>query len=156
MNTLTYALLTYITVASTTAAAEIVISGDKTNDKLSLLRSRNLHNDVIEQQSLEVATTPTNTKQRQLEYYNYPGTNCWIDSGESPPTAAWHPTYSQGWLHGSCQLRIDCNSPGYDTELECCNTAYPDQSTGHCLSQLPEPPTLSPTDTGTLYYFLYI
>jgi hypothetical protein len=36
----------------------------------------------------------------------------------------------------------------YDTELECCQREYASQSTGVCLSMLPAPPTVSPTQTG--------
>ena len=152
MDNLIYTL-TYLTVV---LAAEI-ISEDTTNDKISLLRSRNLL-DHVEQTLAEPysTSTTTHTKQRELESYQYPGTNCWINTNASPPSAEWHPVYSQGWLLGSCQYTIDCNSPGYDTELDCCKGAYPDQSSGYCLSQLPNPPTLSPTDTGMLYRHRYI
>ena len=155
MNNLLYTL-TYLTVASAVAAAEIV-SEDKTNDKISLLRSRNLHDDDVKQTLEEETSTTTTTtiKQRQLEWSQLAGTNCWYDTDNSPPTAEWHPVYSQGWLGGSCQYTIDCNSPGYDTELECCKGNYPGQSSGYCLSQLPNPPTLSPTGTGMLYSLFY-
>ncbi|KAL7539662.1 hypothetical protein ACHAXR_009490 [Thalassiosira sp. AJA248-18] len=68
--------------------------------------------------------------------------------------AQWHPTYSAGWSHGYCQFTIDCDSPGYASELQCCNAAYGHQNTGFCLSQLPNPPTSSPTDIGgpSIYY----
>jgi len=162
MNNLIYTL-TYLTVGLTAVTAEIV-SEDKTNDKISLLRSRNLlllndnDNDTEHQKTLEEATfttSTTNAKQRELEWTQLAGTNCWYNTDNSPPTAEWHPVYSQGWLGGSCQFTIDCNSPGYDTELDCCKGAYPGQSSGYCLSQLPNPPTLSPTGTGMLYRYYY-
>ena len=51
-------------------------------------------------------------------------------------------------------LKTDCNSFGFDTELECCNGAYSGQSSGACLQSLPNPPTVSPTESGDLdvYY----
>eukprot|EP00584_Thalassiosira_punctigera_P016426 CAMPEP_0172546642 /NCGR_PEP_ID=MMETSP1067-20121228/16347_1 /TAXON_ID=265564 ORGANISM="Thalassiosira punctigera, Strain Tpunct2005C2" /NCGR_SAMPLE_ID=MMETSP1067 /ASSEMBLY_ACC=CAM_ASM_000444 /LENGTH=419 /DNA_ID=CAMNT_0013333605 /DNA_START=123 /DNA_END=1382 /DNA_ORIENTATION=+ len=75
---------------------------------------------------------------------------CW-KSGE---TAKWHPTYSAGWTSGYCRLTVDCNSPSYGSELACCKGAYRGQNSGTCLSRLPSPPTMSPTDTGGLdvYY----
>jgi len=161
MNNLIYTL-TCLTVGLTAVATEIV-SEDKTNDKISLLRSRNLLllNDTEHQyqKTLEEATfttSTTNAKQRELEWTQLVGTNCWYNTDNSPPTAEWHPVYSQGWLGGSCQYTIDCNSPGYDTELDCCKGSYPGQSSGYCLSQLPNPPTLSPTGTGMLYRYIII
>jgi len=68
--------------------------------------------------------------------------------------AAWHPQYSQGWTEGYCRSTIDCNSPGYSTELACCKAAYAGQIGDKCLKNLPSPPTTSPTDAGGLevYY----
>ncbi len=75
-------------------------------------------------------------------------TNC------SGGRAAWHPTYSAGWSNGFCRFTVDCNSPSYSSEVACCRAAYRGQITGFCLSQLPSPPTTSPTETGGLdvYY----
>ena len=102
---------------------------------------------------LDIANHDANdidTKQssRTLESYQYPGTNCWINTNNSPPIAAWHPIYSAGWSKGYCHYTIDCNSPSYDTELSCCNGAYQGQTSGYCYSQLDNPPTISPTDVG--------
>jgi hypothetical protein len=36
----------------------------------------------------------------------------------------------------------------YDSQLECCKSAYPGQSTGACIASLPAPPTVSPTPDG--------
>ncbi|KAL7523997.1 hypothetical protein ACHAXR_000395, partial [Thalassiosira sp. AJA248-18] len=66
--------------------------------------------------------------------------------GSDIPAAAWHPTYSAGWSNGYCQKTVDCNSPPYPSEVECCKTAYAGQISGFCLSKLPNPPTTSPTD----------
>jgi len=68
--------------------------------------------------------------------------------------AKWHPTYSAGWSSGYCRYTKDCNSPGYGSELACCKGAYSGQTSGYCLSRLPNPPTTSPTGTGGLgvYY----
>mmetsp|Transcript_4109 Transcript_4109/g.9334 ORF Transcript_4109/g.9334 Transcript_4109/m.9334 type:complete len:442 (-) Transcript_4109:234-1559(-) len=70
------------------------------------------------------------------------------------PAAAWHPTYSQGWAGGECRYTVDCNSPAYSTQLQCCRGAYAGQTSGYCVSKLPSPPTTSPTNSGGLdvYY----
>ena len=65
-------------------------------------------------------------------------------------TQMWHPTYSAGWANGYCRYTTDTNSPGYSSQLACCKGAYAGQISGYCLSQLPAPPTSSPTDTGGL------
>lgn len=79
--------------------------------------------------------------------------HCW--SGN--PAAAWHPTYSAGWIRGHCRFTVDCNSPSYSTQLDCCRNAYRGQMSGYCLSTLPNPPTQAPTGSGGLdvYYPLY-
>ena len=33
--------------------------------------------------------------------------------------ASWHPQYSGGWAGGYCDFVIDCDSPGYSSELSC-------------------------------------
>ena len=76
--------------------------------------------------------------------------NCW---GNNVPEAAWHPVYAAGWANGHCTFRVDCDSPSYSSELSCCLGAYAGQLSGYCLSQLPNPPTMSPTDTGGLNVF---
>jgi len=70
---------------------------------------------------------------------------------------AWHPNYSAGWTNGDCRFTKDCNSPSFSTELACCKGAYAGQTSGFCLSSLPNPPTTSPTGAGGLdiYYPLY-
>jgi len=77
--------------------------------------------------------------------------NCFTDQ---PPSAAWHPQYSSGWTNGFCRFTVDCNSPAYTSELLCCRGAYAGQTSGTCLSSLPSPPTMSPTESGGLdvYY----
>ncbi|KAL7526112.1 hypothetical protein ACHAXR_001322 [Thalassiosira sp. AJA248-18] len=76
--------------------------------------------------------------------------NCWWN----PSPLAWHPFYSAGWSGGYCSFSVDCSLPSYDSELACCKGAYAGQQSGYCLSQLPNPPTQSPTRTGGLdvYY----
>ena len=77
--------------------------------------------------------------------------NCFTDQ---QPAQAWHPQYSLGWTGGLCRFTVDCNSPAYTTELACCRAAYAGQISGTCLSSLPNPPTMSPTESGGLdvYY----
>ena len=64
------------------------------------------------------------------------------------PEAKWHPVYAAGWTNGYCRFTIDCDSPGYSTELSCCKNAYAGQMYGYCIIMLPSPPTISPTETG--------
>jgi len=52
-------------------------------------------------------------------------------------------------------LTIDDNSPAYPSELACCKGAYSGQASGYCLSQLPAPPTTSPTTEGNLLAVWY-
>merc|ERR1711966_197963 len=75
-------------------------------------------------------------------------------SDGSTPDDAWHPNYAAGWTNGYCSFTKDCDSPAFDTELACCKGAYAGQISGFCLSQLPSPPTSSPTESGDLdvYY----
>jgi len=57
----------------------------------------------------------------------------------------WHPNYSAAWNTGGCTLKADCDSPGYSTQLECCQAAFGGQISGTCIKGLPTPPTFSPT-----------
>ena len=63
-------------------------------------------------------------------------------------TAAWHPDYSVGWDQGKCDFTTTCNSPSYSTNLACCKGAYGGQISNYCVSQMANPPTMSPTKTG--------
>ena len=82
----------------------------------------------------------------------------------SPPTASpisissadlWYPDYSANtYDEGSCLNTLPLpflpgGRPTYDTQLECCKGAYPGQTSGKCLNELPSPPTKSPTDAPT-------
>ena len=75
----------------------------------------------------------------------------WCDPKSS---RGWHPVYNAGWTNGFCRYTVDCNSPTYSSELACCKGAYSGQTSGYCLSRLPNPPTSSPTGSGGLdvYY----
>jgi hypothetical protein len=79
-------------------------------------------------------------KERHLQW-------CWTDG--VPPPQKYHPVYAAGWTNGYCELNDDCNSPGYDTQLECCNDAYNGQESGACVGDLPNPPTKSPSSAPT-------
>ncbi|KAL7527404.1 hypothetical protein ACHAXR_001945, partial [Thalassiosira sp. AJA248-18] len=70
----------------------------------------------------------------------------------------WHPVYAAGWKDGYCRYDVDCDTPGYSTELDCCKRAYVNQISGHCMNTLPSPPTMSPTETGGpgIYYPDYV
>ena len=77
-------------------------------------------------------------------------------AAEAQQTAKkWHPTFSVGWADGYCRYTTENNSPGYSTQLACCNSAYSGQVSGYCLSTLPAPPTTSPTTTGNLLEVWY-
>ena len=96
--------------------------------------------------------------------------------------ASWHPQYSGGWAGGYCDFVIDCDSPGYSSELSCvrvfhmlfelfplriirlnlnfrvypqCKSAYAGQMSGYCLSKLEAPPTTSPTTSDFTVDFWY-
>jgi len=68
--------------------------------------------------------------------------------------AFWYPDYDTAWPDAGClnTLPLPFNNgndrPTYDTQLECCKSAYGGQSSGKCLSELASPPTTSPTMTG--------
>ena len=76
--------------------------------------------------------------------------------GSSPTKLLWHPVYSAGWTNGYCRYNIDCDAPGYASELQCCKFAYAGQISGHCISRLPSPPTKSPTNVGELIPFIFV
>ena len=90
----------------------------------------------------------------------------------SPPTTSptdvgeldvYYPDYGQpSWPEGFCinTRPLPSGRSTYLTMLDCCKGAYGGQQSGVCLSQLPSPPTVSPTDaaeTGVLdvYYANY-
>ena len=68
-------------------------------------------------------------------------------------TPAWYPNYAAGWKKGHCRFTVNKNSPGYITELACCQHMYPNQISGYCFSQLLNPPTTSPIDGGELHVY---
>lgn len=88
----------------------------------------------------------------------------------SPPTSSpttsdfdagfWYPDYDTQWSDAGCSNKLPLpynnvnDRPNYKTQLACCKGAYGGQTSGVCLSQLPSPPTTSPTGTGG-YDFWY-
>ncbi|EJK53790.1 hypothetical protein THAOC_26697, partial [Thalassiosira oceanica] len=73
------------------------------------------------------------------------GATCETD----PPK--WYPSGGSDWTNGFCKNERQCNGnygSGYSTELACCQGAYGGQTSGVCLSNLPAPPTTSPTIAG--------
>ena len=44
----------------------------------------------------------------------------------------WHPDYDTAWSAAGCILTADCDSPGYNTEQECCKGSYGGQTSGAC------------------------
>jgi len=88
---------------------------------------------------------------------------------EAPPTSSptmvggigweWWPEYNMKWSEAGCSNKVPWpfnkgDRPTYDTQLECCKSAYSGQTSQTCLHQLESPPTSSPTGAGggELYY----
>ena len=88
----------------------------------------------------------------------------------SPPTSSptnsayetdfWYPQYELPWGEAGCSNKLPLpynnikDRINYKTQIECCKGAYAGQTGGKCLSQLPSPPTTSPTTAGG-YEFWY-
>ena len=71
----------------------------------------------------------------------------WCD----PTTPAkWHPNYAMAWSTAGCTFKADCNSPGYESELACCDGAYGGQVSGACKAGFANPST-----TTTKWYADY-
>jgi len=82
----------------------------------------------------------------------------------SPPTGAptnsafetdfWYPEYEKTWSDAGCSNKLPlpfnnkADRPNYSSQLACCKGAYGGQTSGNCLSQLPNPPTMTPTGSG--------
>ena len=68
----------------------------------------------------------------------------------------YYPRYTGDYNTGWCTANNSFanGSPGYSTELACCNAAFASQTTGACYGMLPNPPTASPTgvDGPDAYY----
>ena len=73
--------------------------------------------------------------------------SAWCDP--NTPTN-WHPNYAVAWSAGGCIYKADCDSPGYDTELECCDQAFGGQVSGACKVGFANPST-----TTTKWYADY-
>jgi len=61
----------------------------------------------------------------------------------------WHRDLTKTWSAGTCINVADCDSPGFQTQLECCKGAFGGQMSGACLKGLPNPPTQLPTSLLT-------
>jgi len=61
----------------------------------------------------------------------------------------WHRDLTKTWSAGTCINVADCDSPGFQTQLECCKGAFGGQMSGACLKGLPNPPTPLPTSLLT-------
>ena len=55
----------------------------------------------------------------------------------------WHPNYVAAWSIACCIYKANCNSPGFVTEMACCNGKYSGQVSGTCKARLivPSPAT---------------
>ena len=71
----------------------------------------------------------------------------WCDP--ATPTL-WHPNHAAAWSAARCIYKADCDSPGYDTELACCDGAYGGQVSGACKAGFANPST-----TTTKWYADY-
>ncbi|KAL7531510.1 hypothetical protein ACHAXR_004085, partial [Thalassiosira sp. AJA248-18] len=108
-----------------------------------------------EEEILKQSSTSIHTQQHDEHNHNR---KLWCYNHQANLAPQWHPIYSIGWTNGYCRYTIDCDSPGYTSELSCCNNAYAGQMSGKCISMLPEPPTSSPTNSdyeADFYYPLY-
>ena len=71
-----------------------------------------------------------------------------------PIVPFWYANYETEWAKSGClnNRPLPYNNihdrPNYPSQLECCKAEYAGQESGICLSQLPNPPTVSPTDVG--------
>jgi len=68
----------------------------------------------------------------------------------------YYADYATSWSAAGCinTRPLPSGRPTYNSQIACCKGAYAGQTSGTCLSQLPSPPTMSPTQTGGLdvYY----
>mmetsp|Transcript_34030 Transcript_34030/g.71596 ORF Transcript_34030/g.71596 Transcript_34030/m.71596 type:complete len:421 (+) Transcript_34030:124-1386(+) len=85
----------------------------------------------------------------------------------SPPTMAptdtggydfWYPDYGTPWSSATCKNErplpfLPGGRPTYSTMIACCKGAYGGQTSGACLGSLPNPPTMTPTESGGLDVF---
>ena len=55
--------------------------------------------------------------------------------------AKWHPNYAVVWSTAGCTFKADCDSPGYESELACCDGAYGSQVSGACKAGFANPST---------------
>jgi len=137
-------------IAAVAAFASFIASSDAAGFRDIVNRVTQSMSDVVyapaEGEGADAPAASDEEGGRQLQI-----AGCWGNSGSTPQK--WHPTYSAGWTNGYCRFTQDCNSPGYSTQLACCKGAYSGQISGFCLSQLPNPPTSSPTAEGGLDVF---
>ena len=89
--------------------------------------------------------------------------NC-LSEMETPPTTSptssdfetdfYYPIYEVSWTDSGCSNKLPlpfknkADRPNYATHLACCTGAYGGQMSGKCLSEMENPPTSSPTDSG--------
>jgi len=75
---------------------------------------------------------------------------------ETGGLSVYYPDYSTAWPEATCinERPLPSGRPNYSTLLACCKGAYGGQTSGACIASLPNPPTMSPTETGGLsvYY----
>jgi len=135
-------------LASITLFSSLVVSTDGRNIRHPTEKATGTRADSAATDDTAVHTARADQQDRALQQSCING---------ATPANAWHPNYAAGWTHGYCRFTKDCNSPSFATELACCKGAYSGQTSGHCLSRLPNPPTTSPTEAGGLnvYYPLY-
>lgn len=92
--------------------------------------------------------------------------NCLMNLPNPPTTSptgsggldVWYPDYSIGnFAAGFCRndRPLPNGWPTYSSNLACCLGAYGGQMSGTCLSQLPSPPTTSPTSSDFETDFFY-
>eukprot|EP00571_Detonula_confervacea_P010027 CAMPEP_0172304092 /NCGR_PEP_ID=MMETSP1058-20130122/5534_1 /TAXON_ID=83371 /ORGANISM="Detonula confervacea, Strain CCMP 353" /LENGTH=446 /DNA_ID=CAMNT_0013015173 /DNA_START=85 /DNA_END=1425 /DNA_ORIENTATION=- len=71
----------------------------------------------------------------------------------------FYPDYDTAWSEAGCSNAAPLpyprktDRPSYSTMLACCKGAYGGQMSGACVSELPSPPTVSPTGSGGADFF---
>eukprot|EP00579_Thalassiosira_antarctica_P001994 CAMPEP_0201866540 /NCGR_PEP_ID=MMETSP0902-20130614/1091_1 /ASSEMBLY_ACC=CAM_ASM_000551 /TAXON_ID=420261 /ORGANISM="Thalassiosira antarctica, Strain CCMP982" /LENGTH=421 /DNA_ID=CAMNT_0048391529 /DNA_START=115 /DNA_END=1380 /DNA_ORIENTATION=- len=76
---------------------------------------------------------------------------------ESGGLGVFYPDYDTAWTEAGCvsSRPMPSGRPVYSTMLSCCKGAYGGQVSGKCLSELPSPPTTSPSTSAFEADFWY-
>ena len=70
---------------------------------------------------------------------------------DSPNAAKWYADYTLVWSFGVCKNTAPYPiyaTTFFTTQLECCKSVFPGQTSHACLAGLPNPPTMAPITAG--------